>query len=78
MYDIVIEMDFKQDDEETHFMTTDEDLNENPKIEIGQEESKINYADDKSKKFFRCKICVFESPDKKTYEKHINDNQHQG
>ena len=24
LYDIVIEMDFKQDDEETHFMTTDE------------------------------------------------------
>ena len=78
LYDIVIEMDFKQDNEEDHFMTTDEDQTENPKIEISEEESKINYAENKSMKFFRCKICVFESPDKITYEKHINDNQHQG
>ena len=79
MYDIVIEMDFKQDDEETHFMTTDEDQSEPAKKEeIEEEEFKINYADVKSMKFFRCKICVFESPDKKTFEKHINDNQHQG
>ena len=78
LYDIVIEMDFKQDDEETHFMTTDEDQSEPAKKEIEEEEFKINYADVKSMKFFRCKICVFESPDKKTFEKHINDNQHQG